>query len=121
MNLIDEARQRIKTGTPPDLIQAQALFEAYDQAQDELERLHIRIGDLEFHYEVFEHLMIDRQQMIGKLSELGLEIYSLPNPDKGSWGWAWRWRGGEPHIGYERSIQALVAAFETMFQHHLSS
>lgn len=116
MNLIEEARQNIETGNIPELKQVQALLEAYDELCEDVERLRTRLGDLEFHYEVFEHLMTDRKQMIEKLSELGLEIYSLPNPDKGSWGWAWRWCGDEPHTGYERSINALLAAFESLLK-----
>lgn len=116
MTLIEEARQSIEAGQTPERQQVQALLEAYDELLEEVERLRTRLGDLEFHYEVFEHLMTDRKQMIEKLADLGLEIYSLPNPDKGSWGWAWRWRNEEPHTGYERSINALLAALESLLK-----
>lgn len=116
MNPIDEVRQNIEQNQPLEPMQAQSLLEAYDTAQEELERLQTRIGDLEFHYEVFEHLMSDRKLMIDKFTELGLEILSVPDQSKGSWGWAWRWRGGEPHTGYERSIYALIDAVETLLK-----
>ncbi len=114
MNLIDNARQSLAAGKSLNTSQAQALFTAYDEATEELERLRTRVGDLEFHYEVFEHLMTDRKLMIDTFAELGLEIYSVPDTEKGTWCWAWRWQGGEPQTGFSRSIYALIAAMETL-------
>ncbi len=116
MNLLDEARQSVTAGKMLQVEQAKALISAYDEALEELERLRGRVGDLEFHYEVFEHLMTDRKLMIDTFAELGLEIYSVPDTDKGTWCWAWRWRNGEPQTGYERSIHALIAAVETLLK-----
>ena len=102
MSLIDEARQGINQGHPPGLDQARALLAAYDTATAEVERLQHRIGDLEFHFEVFQHLMVDRKVLIDKLAELGLRIYSAPDTRTGSWHWAWRWRENDPHGGCQR-------------------
>jgi hypothetical protein len=114
MNVIDDVRQSIAAGKALHGAQTQALLAAYDETLEELERLRGRIGDLEFHYEVFEHLMLDRKLMIEKFAQLGLEIYSVPDTNTGTWCWAWRWRNGPAHTGYERSIHALIAAVEAL-------
>jgi hypothetical protein len=103
----------IKKGQPPTLATAKALLEAYDEAKFELERIQARLGDLEFHYEVFQHLMIDRKELTEKLANLGLEVFSAPD-DRGSWSWAWRWRENAPVSGFESSVGALQAALESL-------
>jgi len=113
MSLIEDARQLIKKGQPPTLATAKALLEAYDETKFELERLQARLGDLEFHYEVFQHLMIDRKELTEKLATLGLEVFSAPD-DRGSWSWAWRWRENAPVSGFESSVGALQAALESL-------
>ncbi|NJN65791.1 MAG: hypothetical protein HC884_03290 [Chloroflexaceae bacterium] len=118
LSLIDEAREGIAQGHALSRNQAQALLDAYNQASSEVERLQHRVGDLEFHFEVFQHLVVDRKVLIEKLAELGLQIYSAPDPSTGSWHWAWRWREDESHSGYESSISALIAAVEALLKLH---
>jgi hypothetical protein len=120
MDILDEARQLVDAKKPLDVDRAQALIAAYQQEKKETEQLRARVGDLEFHFEVFEHLMVDRKLMLETFAELGLEIFSVPDADKGSWGWAWRWRGSTPTTGYERSIHALIAAIETLLREHVA-
>ncbi len=112
---IDDIRQTIAEGAALSPAQAQVLLAAYDDVSLALERLRTRVGDLEFHYEVFEHLMTDRKVMMEKFAALGLEITSEPTSDRQSWRWVWRWHNEEhSNKGFERSIHALIDAIETL-------
>ncbi len=114
MSLLEDMRQKLNAGEMPDRQEMEELLDAFEEMHLEHERLRERNGDLEFHFEAFEHLMLDRKYMLDKLSALGLEVYRVPTADKSSWCWAWRWRGGKSQKGFERSINALVSAIETL-------
>lgn len=114
MSLLEDIRQKFNDGEMPDREEVEELLDAFEEMHMEHERLRERNGDLEFHFEAFEHLMLDRKFMLDRLSALGLEVYRVPTTDKSSWFWAWRWRGGKAQKGFERSINALVSAIETL-------
>ncbi len=110
----EAVRAQVQDGHPPDGEQVAALLQAYDEAVVALQQLQSRVGDLEFHYDVFEHLMQERKLMIEQLAELGLQVSSVPDEESGTWCWAWSWRGSEPVAGYDRSIAAMMAALEVL-------
>ncbi len=109
-------REQIQAGQPPSLAEVAALLQAYDDAVEALQQIQNRVGDLEFHYDVFEHLMQERKSMIEHLATMGLQVSSVPDEAAGTWCWAWSWRGSEPVAGYDRSITAMIAALETLLE-----